>query len=98
MSTESLGMSCRNKFSAVPPLSAKRGDWNTAGAIANSNRTVSTYSWFMNASGQGARRILQPPPSVFHRRFVGYAAWQRPPMEDQAHGDGAIVERVLQVR
>jgi putative restriction endonuclease len=44
----------------------------------------STYSWFMSVSGQGARRILQPQPSVFHRRFVGDAAWQRPPMEDQA--------------
>jgi len=37
-------MSCRNKLSAVPPLSAKRGDWNTPGAIASSKRTVSTYS------------------------------------------------------
>jgi hypothetical protein len=41
MSTDRRGISCTNRFSAVPPFIAERPEAKTAGAMASSSRTVS---------------------------------------------------------
>jgi hypothetical protein len=41
MSTDRRGISCTNRFNAVPPFIANRPDAKAAGAMVSSSRTVS---------------------------------------------------------